>query len=121
MHYLVYSETFEERLEDIKEIKKENKYLYALKKFLKYIKLKIIVFIIINSIIISFCFYYIVIFCIIYNKTQRSLLINFLTSLLEKLIKSVIVVIVIVVTRKIGINCENIYLFNTSKYIDKYF
>ena len=73
MYYLVYSETFEERLEDVKEIKKENKYLYALKKFLKYIKLKIMVFIIINIIIISFCFYYIAIFCIIYNKTQRSL------------------------------------------------
>ena len=66
-------------------------------------------------------FYFINIFCILYSKSQKSLLFNYLSSLLEGLIKSVIVIALIVTTRKIGINCKNMYIFNISKYIDKYF
>ena len=108
-------------MDDILLIRKENKYLYAFKKFLKYIKLRMIIFIIVEIIIMFCSFYYISIFCIVYSKSQLSLLINYLSSLLEKIIKSIVVIIVIIITRKIGINFKNLYFFNISKYIDKYF
>ena len=121
IYFLECSDKFEKLLDDILLIRKENKYLYAFKKFLKYIKLRMIIFIIIEIIIMFCSFYYITIFCIVYSKSQLSLLINYLTSLLEKVIKSIIVIIAIIVTRKIGISCKNMYFFNISKYIDEYF
>ena len=62
-----------------------------------------------------------VIFCIVYNKSQISLLINYLISLLESLITSLIISMIIVTTRKIGIIYTNNRLYNTSKYINNNF
>ena len=66
-----------------------------------------VLFIITIFILVSGCFYYIVIFCIIYSKSQVSLLTNYLLSLVEGLITSVIITILIVLTRKIGMSCSN--------------
>ena len=90
-------------------------------KFFKYIKIKLFFFIIMEIIIIFCSFYYVVIFCIIYSKSILSLLTNFITSLFEGLLKNIIIIILIVITRKIGINFRNKYVFNTSKYIDENF
>ena len=105
----------------ISEIKKEYKYLYALNQFLKFLKLKMIMFIITIIILVGACFYYIVIFCIIYSKSQMSLLINYLYSLLEGLIKSLIITGTIVISRRIGILFKSLYLYNTSKYMSDKF
>ena len=120
-YFIEFSEKLEDIFEEICEIKNEFDYLFLVSKFLKYIKKRIILFIIIELIIITISFYFINIFCIVYNKSQKSLLFNYLLSLLEGLIKSIIVITLIVATRKIGIKYKNRYLFNTSKYIDKYF
>ncbi len=80
-----------------------------------------ICFIISEFIIICCSFYYISLFYIVYNKCQKSLLINYLTSLLEGLIKSIVVILLIVICRIIGLSCKNVYIFNTSKYIDEDF
>ena len=120
-HFINYSNGIEERLEQISEIRREYKYLFALNKFLKFLKIKMVFFIITIFILVSGCFYYIVIFCIIYSKSQVSLLTNYFLSLLEGLITSVIITILIVITRKIGISCSNSYIYNTSKYINKKF
>ena len=116
-----YSKGVEERLEQILEIRREYKYLYALNSFLKYLKIRIFIFIIIEIILVGGSFYYIVIFCIVYSKSQKSLLINYLYSLIEGLIKSLIVTIVIVISRKVGISFKSSYLYNTSKYLDENF
>ncbi len=89
--------------------------------FFKFLKLKLIFFFIIEIIIIFCCFYYIVIFCIIYSRSKGSLMINYLTSLVEGLIASIAISIIILVTRKIGLLCTNKYLYNTSKYINNKF
>ena len=120
-HYIKFSERLEEKKEELLKIRNEYKYLKIFQKFLKEIKIRFICFIIVEIIIIIFCFYYIVIFFIVYAKSQKSLFINYLTSLLEGLIKSIIVITLIVTMRIIGINCRNVYIFNTSKYIDQYF
>ena len=119
--FLEYSPLIEDRLEQIVEIKYEFDYLKTLKKFLRNLKIKIIIIIVTEIIVIIICFYYIVIFTIIYNKSQLSLLINYLWSIFEDLIKSLIVTTVIVLTRKIGIFCSNKYIYNTSKFINQKF
>ena len=119
--FLEYSPLIEERLEQIVEIKNEYDYLKVLEKFFRNLKIKIIIFLISEITVVIICFYYIVIFTIIYNKSQTSLVINYVASLLEDLIKSLIVSIIIVLTRKIGISCSNKYIYNTSKYINEKF
>ena len=116
-----YSNGIEERFDYIFEIRREYKYLYAFKKFIKYLKIKMLLFLITEIILVSGCFYYIVIFCIIYNKSQISLLTNYFYSLIEGLITSTIIAVVIVISRKLGILCINSYLYNASKYLNDKF
>ena len=120
-NFIEYSKGIEERFDEISKIKREYIYLYALNKFLRYLKIKMFLFIIIQIILVGGCFYYIVIFCIIYSKSQLSLLTNYFYSLLEGLITSLIVTFVIVVCRKIGIKFKCSYLYNTSKYLNEKF
>ena len=120
-HFLTFSKLIEEKLDRISKIRIEFNYLYFSKKLLKYMKLKLFFFLINEFIIIIFSFYYVVIFCIIYNQTQLSLVINYLTSLLENLIKSIIVTTIVAITRKIGIVFLNVYFYNVSKYINSNF
>jgi hypothetical protein len=116
-----YSDGIEERLEQISNIRREYIYLFALNKFLKFLKIKMILFIITIFILVSGCFYYIVIFCIIYSKSQVSLLTHYILSLVEGLITSVVITLLIVVLRKIGITCSNNYIYNTSKFLNEKF
>ena len=120
-HFLTFSKLIEEKLDRISKIRIEFNYLYFSKKLLKYMKLKLFFLLINEFIIIIFSFYYVVIFCIIYNQTQLSLVINYLTSLLENLIKSIIVTTIVAITRKIGIVFLNVYFYNISKYINSNF
>ena len=120
-HFLNHSNWIEEKIENILEIRIEYRYLFLLNKFLKFLKIKMIIFFITEIIIIAFCFYYVVIFCSVYTQTQISLLINYFASLLEGILKSIIVSILIVITRKIGINYLNIYSYNISKYLNAHF
>ena len=108
-------------MDQISEIRREYKYLYALNQLLKFLKLKMFLFILIEIILVGACFYYIVIFCIVYSKSQMSLLINYLYSLLEGLIKSLIVTATIVICRQLGLIFKSSYIYNTSKYINENF
>ena len=112
---------FEEKLILIGEIRDEFIFFKILIKFIKEIVIKIILFLAIESAIIIFSFYYLLIFCTIYNKSQISLLLNYLTSLLEDIIINFIKVFIIIFTRKIGLYFKNKYFYNTSKYIDIHF
>ena len=99
------------------KIKKEFSYLYALYKFIKILKIKVMLYFFIELLIICFGSYYVTIFCIIYYYSRISLLTNYLMSVAESLILSVIISIVIAITRKIGINYSNKNVYNTSKYL----
>ena len=120
-YYINYSKGIEERWELISELKVEYYYLLNVNIFFRYLKLKFIGFFICEIILISGCFYYIVIFCIVYNKSRGSLVVNYLSSLLEELITSFAITAIILVTRKIGLACLNRHLYNTSKYINNRF
>ena len=120
-YYIKYSKGIEERFERISEIKNDEHYIRNVNQYFRFLKIKFSCFFISELIIISSCFYYVVIFCIVYSCSKISLLINYLTSLLEGLIISVGITIIIVFTRVIGIKCFSKRIYNTSKYInDKY-
>ena len=121
MYFIKDTDKLEEQMGLIQEIKREYIYLYAIRKYLKYLKFKVFYYLFTEIIIIGGCFYYIIIFFIVYSRSQKCLMINFLTSFIEGVIKSLIVIIVIIITRKISLTAKNKYIYNTSKYIDEHF
>ena len=119
--YIKYSKGIEERFEFISEIKYQEHYIRNVNKYFRYLKIKFIFFFLSEIIIISSCFYYVNIFCIVYSFSKISLLINYLTSLLEGLITSIIVTIIIVFMRVTGLKCHINTFYNTSKYLNNKF
>ena len=120
-YYIKYSRGLEDRLEEIMELKNKEYYIINIHKFFKYLKLKFLCFLLGEIIIIACCFYYIVIFCTVYSFSKISLLINYLTSLVEGLIISVAITIIVLVTRILGLKCLNNKFYNASKYINERF
>jgi hypothetical protein len=120
-YYVNYSKYIDDRYDSIMTIKIEYYYLKNILIFFKYLKLKFIYFLICELIIIFGCFYYAVIFFIIYNKSIGSLIVNYLSSLFESFLTAIIISIMIVSTRKVGLVFLNKELYNTSKYINNYF
>ena len=120
-YFLNHSKGIEEKLEQLFEMRIQRYQLENLNLFFKNLKKKFLFFFLEEIILIGCCFYYIVIFWIIYNYSRISLLINYISSLLEGLITSVVISIIIVITRKIGLLFFNRYIYNTSKYINDKF
>ena len=120
-YYIKYSRGIEERINLILEIKQSFHYFRNLKKLFLYLKIKFICFYISQLIILAICIYYIVIFCVLYVNSQRSLIVNYCFSLVESIITSFAVTTVILITRMIGLSCKNKELYNTSKYINEKF
>ena len=120
-YYLKYSRGVEERINLILEIKYTNFFFMNINKYLQFLKLKFICFLIAQIFIFFICMYYIVIFCNIYPLSQESLIINYIYSLLESTITSFAISFIIVVTRIIGLYCHNKRFYNVSKYINSNF
>ena len=120
-YYINYSKGIEERSEFINEIRIEFHYLRNVNRFIKYLKIKFIFFLIGEIILLLGCYYYIVIFCILYSKSKASLVINYILSLVEGVITSISISIIIIVTRKIGLLYHNKSLYNASKFINNRF
>ena len=65
--------------------------------------------------------YYLFIFCIIYKKSQLSLLSNYFLGVVESLIKSFGVSLIVCIIRFISLKFKSKRLYRTSIYLDKYF
>ena len=105
----------------IKEIHNKKLYLIAFSKLYRLIKLKILLFYCL-SFFLSICFiYYLTIFCIIYNKSQISLLNNYLIGELQSLVKSVFISIIICLIRFFGLKYKLNQIYRTSVYLDGQF
>jgi hypothetical protein len=118
-YYLELLIGFEERIIDIKEIKKEIIFLRVFKMIMREMIIRVIIFFIFEILIIIFCTYYLFIFFTIYHKSQMSLLKNYLISLIESWALNILIAIFIVLFRKMGIYFKNKYIYNISKYLDK--
>ena len=121
IYFLGCSNFLEEKFEKLKEIRNEYKYIYVFIKFYKYLKIKTFCFILIELTIIICSFYYIIIFSIVYSKSQKSLIINYLVSLIERYAESIFVIFFVSITRRIAIFFKNVYLYNISQYINAHF
>ena len=120
-YFLNYLIEFEEKINLIEEIRRDFIFLKIMQKFIKEIIIKTVLFLVLECVINIFCFYYLLIFCRIYKKSQISLSINYVVSCLEDILISFIIVVIIILTRKIGLHFRNKYIYNTSKYIDFHF
>ena len=120
-YYLELLVCFEDKIEQIKEIKRENIFLRVFKIILREIKIRVIIYFVCEIVLIFCCTYYLFIFFTIYHKSQISLLKSYLISLLETWLINLLIAIFIVIFRKLGIYCRNKYIYNTSKYLDKNF
>ena len=120
LYFVNFSKEVEESLEEIFKVKINNNRIVMrnINNFFKYLKIKMFIFFIKEIIIFAACFYYIVIFCIIYSYSRKSLLFNYFSSLFEGFITSLAITIVVVITRKIGLSYANKYFYNASKYIN---
>ena len=120
-YYLELLIGFEEKINGIKDIKKEFPYLRVSKIMLREITIRVIIFFLIENVIIFLCTYYLFIFFTIYHKSQISLLKNYIISLLESWLINIFISLLIVLFRKLGIYYKNKYIYNISKYLDKNF
>ena len=120
-YYIKYSRGIEERINLILELRQSFHYYRNLKKLFLYLKVKFICFYISQIIILAICMYYIVIFCVLYINSQRSLIVNYCFSLVESIITSFAISTAILITRMIGLSCKNKEFYNTSKYINEKF
>ena len=117
-HFIKYSRGIEEKINLILELRYKMHFYRNFKKLLLFLRIKFIFFYISQLIIFGICIYYLVIFCILYTKSRKSLLVNYFYSLIESIITSFAVALIILITRKIGLCCPNKEFYNVSKYIN---
>jgi hypothetical protein len=113
---------FSEFLEIIKnEVLDKSHYLMNIIRFKRITKLKMISFFVIQIIFIILMVYYLTIFCIVYHRTQKSILVNYLYGVSESLGISFGISIIITVIRVLALKYKLRSLYNASKYIyDKF-
>ena len=120
-YFLECTKSSEVLIEEILLLKKKTIYIERLIQLIKILKIKSCIFFLSEIIIINFTFYYIIIFSIIYSKSKLSAFINYLYSLIEGLIISIVIAIIVTITRKMSLIYKIRYLYNTSKFINDKF
>ena len=108
-----YEDTFEYILNDVLE---QNKYFMTIKKFKKYLALKLILFFAIQTIINCFICYYMIIFFSVYQKIQKNIIINYLYGIIQSMLLSLIISIIISLIRYLSLKYRWKYIYYTSKH-----
>ena len=113
-----YSEIFESI---IKYVKIKRKYFENIIRFLKYIRIRLTIFYIIEIIFIIVMTYYLFIFSTVYHHSQISIIINYIIGVFTSLAFSVGITLIISILRVISIKYHSSNLYNTSKYLYRKF
>ena len=128
-HYLIQSTNAIEQLFREQEIllKASKKYKVSeqtkkeiyqnISKIMKYLKVKIVIYIILESLFILFFFYYVTAFCQVYQSTQISWLLDCLSSYVISLVFISLVSFVSSILYKIAIKYKEELLYNIITYI----
>ena len=94
------------------------KYYYInIIKFRKYLKIRLSVFYFFQLLMSIIMTYYITIFCVIYNSSQISILINYIYGVLESLAISFGITLLVTILRYLSIKYKWISIYRTSQYI----
>ena len=113
-----YYEIFEEI---IKSVKNRKKYFENIIRLFKYIKVKLGFFYFFEISFIFLITYYLFIFCAIYQKSQGSVMINYIIGGCTSLAISIGLTLIITILRTISIKYHYLMLFNVSKYLYDHF
>ena len=105
----------------ILEIKKEKEYQKELKEFFKCLYIQVTIAFIIEILIILWGYYYIVIFFIIYHESIENVFINFLITLLIKVILTLAYICILLLIRMISICSKISCLYNIIKFFYEIF
>ena len=105
----------------IKEIKNNDILAKMAIKYIKSMQIKILIFLIFNFLISLFFWYYMTIFCIIYNNTQIKWFIRGWISFFYSFIYSLIFSFIFTMFRYFSFKLNSKYLYNISLYIKKLF
>ena len=91
------------------------------KIFHKMLLIKIWIYFFVSIILITCMALYLLIFCQVYKKSQTSLLMNYLMSVIESMAYSVGISLMICIFRLIGIKFKKIYMYRTSVFMNEKF
>ena len=115
LHKLInYSIAFETIQKEIKII---DDYFRITKILLNVVKIRLIIYFIIEIIISFCCGYYLYIFCVVYEKSQVSLFINYLYGMVISLILSIAITLIVTIIRLISIKIKSRNLYYSSRYL----
>ena len=103
----------------VRDISKKYEFILTFKKLYLVLKIKIFLFYSISFILSLFIALYLIIFCKIYNKSQSSLIVNYIMGLIESLAYSVGVSLIICILRYSGIKLKIINIYRTSVYLNE--
>ena len=103
--------------EIIKRVKYERNYFENILRLFKYIRLRVIIFYILEISFIAAMNYYLYVFCSVYQKSQGSVMINYIIGACTSLAISVGLSIIITLLRVLSFKYQSIKLFNVSKYL----
>ena len=98
--------------------KNSHSYMVTFKKINRIMKIKVFFFYLSSLILSAFSMIYILIFCQIYKKSQKSLLINYVLGIVESFAYSVGIPIIICILRYISIKYKLKNIYRTSVYLD---
>ena len=113
--YSTFSFVFEEVHKQIKDDKENLRVGYRL---FKIIKIKLIIFYILDFFLLGVCIYYVTIFCTIYHSSQINWLIDCFSGIGISLLVSVGMSLIIAIFRFIGIKMNSKNIYNVSKYLN---
>ena len=88
-----------------------------IQKIIKWLKLKIIIFIFLEIIFMLFFFYYVTAFCQVYKKTQISWLLDGISSYIISLLVSIVLSFICTIFYKISIRFKNIIIYKITTLI----
>ena len=121
IYYLKRGIVFKRRMRKILQIKNEKEYQKQLKEFFKSLYIQVTIVFIIEILIISWGYYYIVIFFIIYHESRKNVFINFLITLLIKVIITLVYICILLLIRMISICTKISCLYKVITFIYEIF
>ena len=101
----------------IVNVKYQKKYLENVIRFMKFIRIRLTIFYILQILFIILMTYYLFIFSAVYRHSQVSIIINYIIGAVTSLAISTGLSIIIALLRIISIKYRSYRLFNTSKFL----
>lgn len=109
--FAIYFETVHD------EIKNERFFLEICRRIIPFVKKKLVVYIILDTIMLLFFLYYVSIFCIVYRNNQMKWFIDCITGVCTSIITTFIISIVAAIVRSIAIKRRSLVIYKLSQYI----